>query len=103
MGNSTQNVTLGQIANIVMGQSPTGDTYNKVGIGTPLLNGPTEFGESHPTPVSWTSTPTKKCKPGDVLFCVRGSTTGRMIASGVVLRLYVQSLVRVIRDLSFTR
>ena len=44
----------------------------------PLINGPEEFGPNHPTPVQWTSAPTKVCKPDDILYCVRGNTTGRM-------------------------
>jgi type I restriction enzyme S subunit len=43
-----------------------------------LLNGPTEFGEKHPFPVQWTTAPTKLCRPGDILLCVRGATTGRL-------------------------
>ncbi len=69
---------LADVAEIVMGQSPKGETYNQVGDGMPLLNGPTEFGSSHPSPKLWTTSPTRVCKPGDILFCVRGSTTGRM-------------------------
>jgi type I restriction enzyme, S subunit len=60
-----------------MGQSPPGDSYNFDGIGLPLLNGPTEFGPVHPKERQWTKTPTKLCKPGDILFCVRGATAGR--------------------------
>ena len=69
---------LGDIADLVMGQSPTGETCNEVGRGVPLLNGPTEFGGNHPKPVQFTTDPRKFAKPGDLLFCVRGSTTGRM-------------------------
>ena len=46
--------------------------------GVPLLNGPTEFGPHHPTPKQFTTSPRKYAHPGDILFCVRGSTTGRM-------------------------
>jgi type I restriction enzyme S subunit len=66
------------VATIVMGQSPEGDYVNRDNDGEPLLNGPTEFGLFSPTPVQWTTTPKKMCESGDVLFCVRGSTTGRM-------------------------
>lgn len=66
------------VATIVMGQSPEGDYVNRENDGEPLLNGPTEFGLFSPTPVQWTTMPKKMCEPGDVLFCVRGSTTGRM-------------------------
>ena len=65
-------------AEIVMGQSPPGEACNAVGHGLPLLNGPTEYGPHHPTPVQFTTDARKRALPGDILFCVRGSTTGRM-------------------------
>jgi len=65
-------------AEIVMGQSPPGDTCNTEGLGLPLLNGPTEYGEHYPIPVQFTTDARKRAEPGDILFCVRGSTTGRM-------------------------
>ena len=68
---------LGDVATIIMGQSPPGSTVSDE-VGVALLNGPTEFGPNHPTPVQFTTNPRKFAKPGDVLFCVRGSTTGRM-------------------------
>jgi type I restriction enzyme, S subunit len=70
--------TLGGISEIVMGQSPAGDTCNEVGRGIPLLNGPTEFGSNNPHPVQFTTNPKKYAEAGDLLFCVRGSTTGKM-------------------------
>ena len=69
---------LGEATEIIMGQSPKGNTYNTDGEGELLINGPAEFGSEYPTPVQWTSKPTKLCKDGDILFCVRGNTTGRM-------------------------
>lgn len=69
---------LGNVAKIIMGQSPSGDTYNNNKIGTPLLNGPSEFGLYYPTPIKWTTEPTKTCQVNDILFCVRGATAGRM-------------------------
>ena len=69
---------LADIAEIVMGQSPEGEACNTVGNGMPLLNGPTEFGGHHPTPVQYTSDARKLAAKGDILFCVRGSTTGKM-------------------------
>jgi type I restriction enzyme S subunit len=73
-----QKTTLGEVANIIMGQSPTGETCNDEGKGLPLLNGPTEFGNYHPFPNQFTIDPKKIAEKGDLLFCVRGSTTGRM-------------------------
>lgn len=65
-------------AEIVMGQSPPGNKSNTTGKGVPLLNGPTGFGSHHPEPTQYTTDVRKAACPGDLLFCVRGSTTGRM-------------------------
>ncbi len=71
---------LGAIADILMGNSPPGSSYNDSGEGKPLINGPVEFS---PGPFGktikskFTTEPTKMCKTGDLLICVRGSTTGR--------------------------
>ena len=63
---------------VIMGTSPKGHTYNSMGEGMPLLNGPTEFGDSHPECTLFTNASVRECLPGDLIFCVRGSTTGRM-------------------------
>ncbi len=78
-------VELGQVCEITMGQSPPGDTYNTTGKGVPLINGPVEFGPdpfSHTIVNQYTTAPTKLCKKGDLILCVRGSTTGRMNIAG---------------------
>ena len=77
MAGRCQTVLLGEVVDIVMGQSPSGDTVSTEH-GLALLNGPTEFGHDHPIPVQFTSDARKRAQPGDLLFCVRGSTTGRM-------------------------
>ena len=69
--------SLTDFVEIVMGQSPPGDKVSH-DTGVPLLNGPTEFGFHHPTPIQFTVDARKIAQPGDLLFCVRGSTTGRM-------------------------
>ena len=74
----SSNLCLGDIAEITMGQSPVGENCNLNGDGLPLLNGPTEFGSKYPQPVQFTTESKKLAKSGDLLFCVRGSTTGRM-------------------------
>ena len=70
-------VVLRKIATVIMGTSPKGTTYNYDGIGMPLLNGPTEFGQVHPHCTLYTTDSKRKCQEGDLIFCVRGST-GRM-------------------------
>ena len=71
-------VPLSNYADILMGQSPKGDTCSNEMIGLPLLNGPTEFGSKYPIPTQFTTDPKRVSKINDILFCVRGSTTGRM-------------------------
>lgn len=73
-----QEGVLSDIARVTMGQSPKKEFVSSTQEGLPLLNGPTEFGSSHPTPVQWSTSFSKTAEPGDILFCVRGSTTGRM-------------------------
>ena len=72
---------LGEIAAITMGLSPKGDTYNEWGDGTSLVNGPVEFSERFTKRTKWTSSPTKLCREGDLVVCVRGSTTGKYVKS----------------------
>lgn len=66
------------VAEIIMGQSPKGSSYNSNEIGFALINGPTEFTDRFPIKIQWTSEPTKFCQSGDILLCVRGSSTGRI-------------------------
>lgn len=69
---------LDEVVEITMGQSPKGEDVNSMGIGMPLLNGPTEFGSNHPSPVQFSNYCKKIARKGSLLFCVRGSTTGKM-------------------------
>ncbi|WP_051168229.1 restriction endonuclease subunit S [Marinospirillum minutulum] len=70
--------SLSDLANITMGTSPAGEFCGAEIIGMPLLNGPAEFTDFYPVPAQFTSAPKRLSKPDDILFCVRGSTTGRM-------------------------
>jgi type I restriction enzyme S subunit len=68
---------LGDCGEVIMGQSPPGSSYNRKGVGSPLINGPTEFTDRYPIKIQWTTQPARFCKTGDLLICVRGSSTGR--------------------------
>ena len=77
--------TLGEVCEIIMGQSPNGESYNITGEGVPLINGPVEFSVNSfgkTIRSKFTTQPTKLCKKGDLILCIRGSTTGRMNISG---------------------
>ena len=63
--------TLGEAADVEMGQSPPGDTYNSHGDGLPFLQGSAEFGGRFPSPDRWCSAPTRVAEPGDLLVSVR--------------------------------
>lgn len=71
-------IKFSDLAHITMGQSPKAETVNESGNGMPLLNGPSEFKNFNPVPVQFTTDAKKLSKESDILFCVRGSTTGRM-------------------------
>ena len=76
---------LGDVCDIVMGQSPDGESYNTTGEGVPLINGPVEFSKEafgKTIRSKFTTQPSKFCKEGDLILCVRGSTTGRMNIAG---------------------
>lgn len=62
---------LGEIATVIMGQSPPGDTYNSDGNGLPFFQGKAEFGEESPTPVKWCTKPSRIAEAGDILMSVR--------------------------------
>jgi type I restriction enzyme S subunit len=72
---------LSALGPIMMGNSPKGDSYNETGEGTPLINGPVEYGEYFPLKRKWTTEPTRFAEAGDLIFCVRGSTTGRCVVA----------------------
>mgnify|MGYP003289477707 CR=1 FL=1 len=63
--------TLSEFANITMGQSPDGETYNLEGDGTIFYQGRTDFGRRFPTARVYTTSPTRYAKEGDILLSVR--------------------------------
>ena len=73
--------SLKDIANIVMGQSPKGETYNDRGEGVPFYQGKTEFSDLYICePVMWTTSPTRFAQTDDVLMSVRAPVGSTNIA-----------------------
>ena len=66
----TQGV-LSDIADITMGQSPSGDSYNEEGIGTIFYQGRAEFGTRFPSQRLCTTQPKRMACENDVLMSVR--------------------------------
>jgi type I restriction enzyme S subunit len=73
--------TLSQIADITMGQSPAGESYNQNGIGTLFFQGSTDFGWLFPTPRQYTTSPARMAKKGDILLSVRAPVGDMNIAN----------------------
>ena len=64
-------VRLDEIARIVMGQSPPGNTYNDEGDGLPFFQGKADFGDRYPITRKWCSAPERTAEPDDILLSVR--------------------------------
>ena len=62
---------LKDIADITMGQSPKGKSYNNKKDGKAFLQGRKTFGRMYPTIDTWTTEPKKIAKSGSVLMSVR--------------------------------
>lgn len=62
---------LKDIANITMGQSPPGESYNDDGEGMIFFQGCTDFGNRFPTVRKFTTEPSRFAKEGDILLSVR--------------------------------
>ena len=73
--------SLKDIANIIMGQSPRGETYNDQGEGVPFYQGKTEFSDLYiGEPVMWTTAPMRLAHADDVLMSVRAPVGSTNIA-----------------------
>ncbi|MTT53927.1 restriction endonuclease subunit S [Alcanivorax sp. VBW004] len=73
--------TLSQIANITMGQSPEGSSYNEEGVGTIFYQGSTDFGWLFPSTRQYTAAPSRMAKKGDILLSVRAPVGDMNIAN----------------------
>lgn len=65
------NTSLSEIANITMGQSPDGSSYNDVGDGCLFYQGSTDFGIRFPKVRQYTTAPSRFARKGDILMSVR--------------------------------
>ena len=64
-------VKLGDVCNIVMGQSPPSTTYNDKEIGMPFLQGKAEFTELSPIATKYCTKQLRVSSLGNVLMSVR--------------------------------
>ena len=61
---------LGDVVTIIMGQSPSSDTYNDKE-GLPFFQGNADFGKEHPTVRVFCNSPIRIAEPNDILISVR--------------------------------
>jgi type I restriction enzyme S subunit len=73
--------TLGVHFDVVMGQSPKGDTYNESGNGMLFFQGRRDFGFRYPAPRVYTTDPKRIAQAGDTLISVRAPVGDRNMAS----------------------
>lgn len=69
------------IANITMGQSPDGSSYNEVGEGMLFYQGCTDFGMRFPSVRQYTTSPSRFANKGDILMSVRAPVGSINIAN----------------------
>ncbi|AFV24998.1 restriction endonuclease S subunit [Methanolobus psychrophilus R15] len=62
---------LNDVAEIIMGQSPPGSSYNENGEGMPFLQGKAEFGKLFPSNIKYTTDPKKIALKDSILISVR--------------------------------
>ena len=72
---------LSDIANVTMGQSPKGDTYNEEAQGTVFYQGRAEFSDRFPQRRLFTTDPKRMAVTGDVLLSVRAPVGDMNIAN----------------------
>ncbi|HIY95565.1 MAG TPA: restriction endonuclease subunit S [Candidatus Rothia avicola] len=68
---SSENIMLSEIADIAMGQSPSGDSLNEIGNGTVFYQGRRDFGFRYPAERVYTTAPTRMAAAEDILLSVR--------------------------------
>ena len=62
---------LGEVCTILMGQSPSSDTYNDLGEGLPFFQGNADFGRIHPSVRVYCNAPIRIADVDDILISVR--------------------------------
>jgi type I restriction enzyme S subunit len=76
-----EEVPLSAIADVSMGSSPPGTSYNENRLGTPFFQGVRDFGARQPKRRVWTSKPVRLAEPTDTLLSVR-APVGRTNLAG---------------------
>ena len=80
-----QQKKIGDLCEVIAGQSPEGKFYNLNGSGMPFYQGKKDFGERYiGEPTTWTTQTTKLALDGDVLMSVRAPVGPVNFANGAI-------------------
>lgn len=78
-------VKIGDVCEVIAGQSPEGKYYNKKGDGLPFYQGKKDFEEKFlGEPTTWTTNVTKEAQQGDILMSVRAPVGPVNFATGKI-------------------
>jgi len=77
---TTRSQRLDSVADIYMGQAPSGEAYNSEGEGWPLLAGAGDFKDGLPAAKKFTREAPRTCIPGDIVIGVRASIGDKVVA-----------------------
>ena len=77
-----ETVRLGDVASVTAGQSPKGDTYNRIGDGVPFYQGKKDYGPRFLNPPQvWTTSPKKFAEKDDIIISVRAPVGALNVAT----------------------
>ena len=77
---TTRSQRLDSVADLYMGQAPSGEAYNSEGEGWPLLAGAGDFKDGLPAAKKFTREAPRTCIPGDIVIGVRASIGDKVVA-----------------------
>jgi len=76
---------LGEVCDVIAGQSPEGKFYNKSSSGLPFYQGKKEFGKKFlGEPTTWTTKTTKEAIDGDILMSIRAPVGPTNFATQII-------------------
>lgn len=73
-------VALGDVCDVIMGQAPSGASYNNGGKGVPLIAGASDFKNGRPEARKFTTQPTKLSNVGDIVLGIRATIGIKVIS-----------------------
>ena len=80
-------VKLGEVTEVILGQSPPSSTYRESPEGLPFFQGKADFGRVSPTATTWCIAPKKIAELGDILMSVRAPVGPTNASVSPLLRL----------------